>query len=97
MGAGFGCPDDVGAGQSLCLELLRIALEEQQGSMERDKLSGTVTPKAGRVLAVPGLSCPHPFSHLILVPSLSLSLLAARRSSKYFTCFFWPIALYLLL
>lgn len=48
-------------------ELLRIALEEQWGSMERDTLSGTITPKAGRALAVPGLSCPHPFSHLILV------------------------------
>lgn len=77
--------------------LLRTALEEQGGSMERDTLSGTITPKAGKALAEPGLSCPRPFSHLILVPSLSLCLPAARRSSKYLACFFWPVALYLLL
>lgn len=76
--------------------LLHDALEEPWGSTERDTLSGTVTleelggpvergtvtPEAGRVLAVLRLSCPCHFPHLILVPSLSLCFPAARRSSK---------------
>lgn len=74
---------------------LCAASEEQRGQLvERGVLSGTVAPEVGRALAAPGLSSPHPFSPLILLPSLSLCLPAARRSSKYLAWLFFVLLLF---
>lgn len=71
MDAGFGCPDDAGAGQSLCSELVALRrFGGAAGPMERDTLLGTVNPEAGRALASSLLS-PNPCSLSFPVPPSS--------------------------